>query len=368
MTIVVPLHYVAPFQKALAGLGACGPYCPARFPGRLAIVLIRERVAGEVEEDVFEGGPADGDAGDAAGQGVGGAGDEGGAVGVLETDDAVDHAGRGLAVERAEAVGHVPGEVVGRFVVGGECDHVAADGAFEVVGGVDGDDAAAADDGEAVAAVGLVHEVGGEGDGDAAAVAEQLEVRPHVPPRGGVEAGRGLVHQEQTRLVQQRLGEFDPPPHAAAEFLDVVLAPIGQAELVEVALDAGLELGAGHAEEPAVVAEVLLGGEFDVEAGALEDDAEALADGVGLGEGVAAEDADDGARPGGSEHGGDDAEEGGLAPAVGAEDAEDLALGDGEVDAVERGAVGLGVGVREVLDVDGGGGLAHGWGAVRRGR
>src|SRR6185369_8203521 len=63
-----------------------------RQPSRCGLLIgfLPEGVAGEVHEDVFEGGLADGDGLGAAGEGGGELGDQRGAALVLETDAVAD--------------------------------------------------------------------------------------------------------------------------------------------------------------------------------------------------------------------------------------------------------------------------------------
>ena len=107
--------------------------------------------------------------------------------------------------------------------------------------------------------------------------------------------------------------------------------------------DAGVD-----AVQLGVQAQVLLGGEVDVERGVLEDEADVAADVVALGDDVEAADA---RRPRTSAgEGAEHVDRRALAGAVGAEEAEDLARRDGERDAAD--GVDLAVGLDEPLDVD----------------
>src|ERR1700733_14729054 len=98
----------------------------------------------------------------------------------------------------------------------------------------------------------------------------------------------------------------------------------------------------------ACVAEILFDGELDVQRARLEDDAGLLAHLRGLLCDVEAADGGEAARR--DHQGGEDAEERGLAGAVGAEQAEDLRRRDGEGEMVEREAAAVVVGERREHD------------------
>nr|BFF24014.1 hypothetical protein GCM10025732_19790 [Glycomyces mayteni] len=147
----------------------------------------------------------------------------------------------------------------------------------------------------------------------------------------GVEAGGGLVEDDQFGVVDEGARDGEAALHAAGEVGDLVLGAGG--ELHEVEEFGGL--GAGgllpDAEVPGVDDEVLEDGEHVVEGVVLGDDAEAGADGGAFGVRVAAEDLQGAA--GGLRDAADHPHGGGLPGPVGAEEAERLPAADGEVDA-----------------------------------
>ena len=55
-------------------------------------------------------------------------------------------------------------------------------------------------------------------------VAQHAEVLPEVEARAGIEAGGGLVEQQDGGRVDEALGQLDAALHAAGEGFDVVLA------------------------------------------------------------------------------------------------------------------------------------------------
>ena len=189
------------------------------------------------------------------------------------------------------------------------------------------------DQGQTVAAVPLLHEVGGEEDGDAAA-AQLLERAPQVAPRRRVEPGARLVEQEEARPVEERLGDLGAaaePPRQLASPLPVA---VGEAEAGERRVYPSREIAPAEAIEMPLVPEVLADRELEVEARALEDDAEEPPHRPRLPSWIEAEDTDlAGLR---ARQGGEETEERRLAAAVGAEEAEDLPRRHVEIDPNER--------------------------------
>ena len=77
----------------------------------------------------------------------------------------------------------------------GERDHVAADAVLHGGWFVAGDEAALVEDGQARAAVGFVHQVGGEKDRGFAGTLDVDENFPEINAGGGVEAGGGFIQK-----------------------------------------------------------------------------------------------------------------------------------------------------------------------------
>ena len=95
-------------------------------------------------------------------------------------------------------------------------DARAADLGLERLGRALGDDAAAVDDPDAVREhVGLLEVLGREEDGHAAVGREPLHLLPERAPALHVEAGGGLVEEQDARPVDERQREVEPPLHAA---------------------------------------------------------------------------------------------------------------------------------------------------------
>ena len=202
-----------------------------------------------------------------------------------------------------------------------------------------GDEQPAVDDRDAVAdLLDLAEQVGVEEHGDAAAA--QLDEQPaDGPAPGRVEGARGLVEQQQRRLPDERLRDPEPLLHALRHRLDAAVARLGQAdELEQLGALGRAALGAG---EPLVQREQLVGARPAGEAEQLREVAERAA-GRGRPGGRAA---DLGGAAGRPDEAARDLHERALAGAVRAEQPDELALADGEVDAAQR--VGRAVALRE---------------------
>src|SRR6185312_3234574 len=141
---------------------------------------------------------------------------------------------------------------------------------------------------------------------------------PGGPPGGRIEAGRGLVEEDQLRVADQREGDVEPPPLAARERLAGPVRLAAQADERDRVVDrprravvAGVEL------------EALAHRQAGLGARLLEDDADAVAPGAAGAGRVGAEDGHVplGALPEALE----DLDDRGLAGAVGTEEREDLA-------------------------------------------
>ena len=165
----------------------------------------------------------------------------------------------------------------------------------------------------------------------------------HIWPAGArVEARGRLVEEDQGWPGDQAGGQVEAPPHAAGERRDRLAGGLGQVELLQQARR-GLAGGRlGDALEPREEHEVLGGGEVLVDRRVLPGHAEQLPDDVRLTADVVAEDL--AATAVDRQQRGEHLQHGGLAGTVGAEDAEDLAAVDLEVDVVDRAVV------SEVLD------------------
>ncbi len=184
---------------------------------------------------------------------------------------------------------------------------------------------------------GFFHQVGGDDDGDAFLIAQDLEILPKVAPGAGIEAGGGLVEEQNFGMMKQTLGEFDAALHASGECFYTIGRAVEQSHAGEDFIDSCFQVEAAQAVEVSLMPEVFVGGEFEIDARGLEDDADVAAQRSGLANGVEA--GDGGAAGGGDHEGGKNAEQSGLAAAVRAEKAEKFGGVNLEGDAIERGAV-----------------------------
>src|SRR5215211_2056095 len=216
-------------------------------------------------------------------------------------------------------------------VVGGDLDPVLADAGLQRRRGVEGDDPALVDDGDAVAVLGLVHVVGGDEHGDLLAAVQLLQVVPDRGPGLGVEADGRLIQEQHPGRVQQPPGDLEASPHAAREGLDQVATALPE---VDHGQDLLAALAGGGPVDPVqlpVEAQVLLGSQVGVQGRLLEDEADVAAYLVAFGGHVEA--GHPGRALGGVGQGAEDLDGGRLAGAVGAEKAERLPRTHVQVDA-----------------------------------
>ena len=182
---------------------------------------------------------------------------------------------------------------------------------------------------------------------DARSVSHHL---PHVLAQFDVDAGGRLVEKQDLRFVRQRLGDHQAALHAAGQRRDFVVLLVPQRQVLQHFLDIGRK---GRLAEQAAaerhrrphrrkhIGRKLLRHEPDQRAG----DAVIGDDVVPVHQDAAARRIDDAA---------DDADQRRLAGAVGAEQRENLAVADFQVDVLERLKAG-GVGLVQMRDGNGGG-------------
>ena len=114
-------------------------------------------------------------------------------------------------------------------------------------------------------------------------------MRKDVGARLDVEAGGRLVEQEQLRAVQQRAGDLDAPQLAAGEMARLVARAVGEPDALRSDVCRAPRARGADAVQRAVIGEVLLDREIEVERAALEDDAETAQRLAGVARDVAAE-------------------------------------------------------------------------------
>ena len=199
---------------------------------------------------------------------------------------------------------------------------LAADPVLELVGGALGDHAAVVDDDDLVGEpVGLLEVLGRQqhrrAGGDAAPRSSPTcssRLRGSRPVVGSSRNSTGGRDDE-------RGGEVEPPPHAARVGLRGALRGVGEVEALEQLVGARARLGAAEVVELADHLEVLEAGQVLVDRGVLAGEADLRAQRVGVAHDVEARDPR--AARVGLEQRGQDPHRGGLAGAVGTEQAED---------------------------------------------
>ena len=156
---------------------------------------------------------------------------------------------------------------------------------------------------------------------------------PHHAAAARIEAGRGLIEEDDPRVADQGHREVETPLHAPGVGRDGLLGRLDQVEALEQLIDSSTALGLAEVPQVGHQLEVLLAGEELVDRGELAGDADDRADRVRLAGDVVAGDLDLAAI--GGDQGREDPDRGRLAGAVRSEEREDRAFGDLEIDAVE---------------------------------
>src|SRR5665213_4316929 len=213
----------------------------------------------------------------------------------------------------------------------GQGDGVAGDLTLECVGRTLDDDAAVVDDGHAVAERVRLLEVVGRQEHRGPAVAQLADLRPEVRPGLGIEAGGGLVEKDKAGPVHQADGDVETAPLAARVRLRLAGRAALDLEGLEQLSGTDLGLALAHPVEAPLEHKLAAPRLDDVAAARLADVADAASHQASLGEQVGARDHGLTARR--REQGREHAQRRRLARAVGAEEAEDLAVAHLEVDA-----------------------------------
>src|ERR1044072_5314034 len=192
-----------------------------------------------------------------------------------------------------------------------------------------GDQLAVVDDRDPVAEpLGLLEIMGGEDDGDALGV-KAADIIPELLAELDVDSGGRFVEDQDRRRMDHRLGDQKPPLHPARQRprigVGLVLEP-DRAEQLQ-----GAPLGFGNAVEAGLDLERLAGGEEGVEQYLLRHHADRA---LGVARMLVDVEAPDGGAAGRfGDQSGEDVDQGRLAGAVGAQEAENAAAGDIERDA-----------------------------------
>ncbi len=107
-------------------------------------------------------------------------------------------------------------------------------------------------------------------------------------PSAGIETGGGLIEQQNFGMMQQALGEFDAALHAPGKSFHVIGGAVEQSHAGQNLVDAGFEFSPAQAVKVSLMPEVLVGGQLEVDALRLKDDADMAAQCSGLANGVKA--------------------------------------------------------------------------------
>ena len=201
--------------------------------------------------------------------------------------------------------------------------------------GADGQHPTAVHEGDAVAALGLVHEVGRDEDGDPLLAGELQQMAPEHVPRCRVHAGGRFVEDQHFGPVQAGGGQLQSLADAQGQ---------GRRQRIGMAIEVELTQGSGHGliavctlqpVEPGMQHQVLAYAQLLVQREGLGHVADPHPGLHAAGRHRLPEQL--GTALGGIEQPGQHLHGGRLATTVGAEKAEDLALADAETDAVDGG-------------------------------
>ena len=287
-------------------------------------------MAGAADEDVFEGRLAYTERLDFSRKGFDHVGDETVSVFDFEANLVVHDGGIDLKF-CANAVGE-------RLrILSLQQNYVASDLPRQGVGRAECHQVALVQDSEPVASFRLLHQVRRDNHRDVFLIAQNLQVLPKVAAGAGIEAGRGLIQQQDFGMVEQALRQFDAALHASREGFDEIVAAVEQSDARENLGDSLFEFLAAQAIEVSLMPQILVRGELRIDALSLEYDANVPAKGARLADGVKSRDR----RCAGGRHHerGENPEQGSLAASVGAEQSKEFSGPNVERDAFEGRAI-----------------------------
>jgi hypothetical protein len=153
---------------------------------------------------------------------------------------------------------------------------------------------------------------------------------PDAAARAWVQPGGRLVQEQHPRPADQAGGHVQPPAHAARVGAQRAAAGVGEAEALQQLARALAGLAAGELQQPGDQHQVLVAGELLVHRRVLAREPDQRTDPLRLADHVEAAHARHAAV--GAQQGGQDADRGGLARAVGPQQPADRPLPDREVD------------------------------------
>ena len=234
----------------------------------------------------------------------------------------------------------------------------APDFGLQLGGGALRDDRPAVDDPDPVGQrVRLLEVLRGEEHRDPLVVGQPRDLLPQRRPALGVQAGRGLVEEQDPGLVDQRHGEVQAPLHAARITTHAAIRGFLEPHPLEQRLGALTALGRGNALERRLQVQVLATGEDRVQRSLLEGRTDGRADLRAFVDDVEAADARRPAR--GREQRRQHQHRGRLAGSVRSQESVDLAGLHGQVDPV-HGPWSFAELAHQLVHLDGWGRVAHG--------
>src|SRR3989475_11456950 len=222
-----------------------------------------------------------------------------------------------------------------RLVAGNpDGNDVRTDRGLQLRGTSLGDDLTQVDDRDPLAElVRLFHVLGREEDRHLLLPVEAAQVLPHRGPRLRVEAGRGLIQEQDSRVVHEPGTQVEPAAHPARVRVRTAVRCILQLQNLEELIDALVHERVGHVIEPPDQPEVLASGEFSIDPDRLARVADHAPDVQPIALDIEARDVDGAARL--REQRRDDPDDRRLSGPVGPEETEELALAHGEADVVD---------------------------------
>jgi len=244
----------------------------------------------------------------------------------------------GVGVDHGVLDSEWPDEPSGTFRVRAFVDHdldaLATDLRLELIRGAAGDDLAVVDDGDGVGQLVRLFQVLGCQQQCRALTNQCPDDLPHAQSTAWIKPRRGLVQEQQSGPTDEGTREVQPAPHAAGVGLDDPTTGLHEVELLQQLPGTRACLLAGQLVQPPEHPQVLLSGQVLVDgrvlAGEPDDRSQLLRvrDHIESGYGGAS-----GVR---LQQRRQDAHRGGLAGTIRAEQAQDAAFFDFEVDAVQR--------------------------------
>jgi hypothetical protein len=190
-----------------------------------------------------------------------------------------------------------------------------------------GDQTSAMQNRDAIAAFGLVKQMGGYNNSHSGCGAQLVESKAQARTCRRIEPRRRLVEEQNARTRQQALGNFHAPLQTSGQSLHAVIETVCHAQRLQRRKQTLLQFRAAQPVKVARTAEVFRDGQLRIERRRLEDNTEMLAHLDGFMHHIVAADA---RRAGGwGQQRGQNPEERRLTTAIGSEQAEHFAVTDG---------------------------------------